>query len=165
MRAFISTAVTVFAALAEAAAQPQPGNVLWTYDTGSSTTIKSSPAVAPDGTIYFGAGGSLYAMTNMGSNRWTLALGNGQYSSPAVAADGTIYVATSASGYLYAVSPDGTQKWNYATGGYGSPGIGLDGSIYCAGYTFLYAVSPDGTNEWQHRIGGGGKVRLARDQP
>ena len=125
---------------------------LWTYD--AADLIRSSPALADDGTIYFGAGGTLYAITNGGSNKWTFATQNRRDSSPAVATDGTIYYSSSGSGYLYAINPDGTQRWRYlAQSGNGSPAIAADGTVYVSGYVALHAVSPYGTNRWIYSMG------------
>jgi hypothetical protein len=115
--------------------------------------------MAPDGTIYFGASGTLYAITNWGSNRWTFATAGYTDSSPAVGADGTIYYSsfrngTPGSGYLYAVNPDGTQAWTYlAQSGNGSAAMGLDRTVYIDGYPFLQAVTPPGTLVWKYRVG------------
>src|SRR5213083_2517998 len=86
--------------------QTQPGALLGKFDAGSP--IRSSPAVAQDGTVYFGAGGTLYAVTNLESNQWTFATGNPSDSSPAVAADGMVYYSSMtpsvpSSGYLYSI--------------------------------------------------------------
>src|SRR5215813_12064361 len=84
--------------------------LLWTFDAGA--LIRSSPALGPDGTIYFGACGTLYAVTNRGSNKWVFATQNAMDSSPAVAIDNTIYYSsttTGSSGYLYAINPNGTE--------------------------------------------------------
>jgi hypothetical protein len=130
----------------------QPGTVLWTFD--APYLIRSSPAVSQGGTVYFGATGTLYAITNGGSNAWSFPTEGPSDSSPAVAADGTIYYASFSpggvsNGCLYAINSDGSQKWRYhANGGNGSPAIGSDGTIYISGGRFLQAVSPEGTNRW-----------------
>jgi len=137
--------------------QAQAPALLWTFDAGA--LIRSSPAVADDGTIYFGAYGTLYAITNMGSNKWEFPTQNVQDSSPAVAADGTIYYSSitpgsPGSGYLYAINPGGTERWRYlAQGGNGSPAIAADGTVYVSGYSSLHAVSPHGTNKWSYPMG------------
>ena len=131
-------------------AQPSLGTQLWAYASGNP--IGGSPALAPDGTVYF-ANGTLFAITNAGSNKWSFPLGYASgYSSPAVAADGTIYIS---SGSLYAVNPGGSQKWAYPAGSEkGSPAIGLDGTVYIHGYHLLYAISTGGAMIWSNRIGG-----------
>ena len=137
------------------AAQQNPGDQLWVYNTGSSVPVEGSPAVGQDGTIYVVAPGTLSAVTNGGSNKWNFPLdiaSHGGYSSPAVASDGTVYVS---SGKLYAIKPNGSQKWAYqADSENGSPGIGLDQTVYIHGYHLLHAVSSAGTLLWTNRIGG-----------
>jgi hypothetical protein len=140
-------------------APPPPGTVLWTYDAGS--TIASSPALGPDGTVYVGTAGTLYAIRNQGpiaSAKWTSGI---PYvcSSPAVAADGTVYISamdsgTPASGYLYALSSNGATNWTFYSQGNGSPAIGFDNTVYVTGGAHLYALTPDGTQKWNVVIGG-----------
>src|SRR6266436_5688579 len=135
------------------AAQPNAATQLWAYAV--SYPISGSPAVGPDGTVYF-ANAALFAVTNGGSNKWVFPLetgGGGDYnSSPAVAPDGTIYVSR---GQLFAVNPDGSQKWAYpADSSTGSPAVGLDNTALIHGYHLLYLVSAGGTMIWSNRIGG-----------
>src|SRR5258705_7673231 len=88
-------------------AQPHPP-ILWSFTT--TYPITTSPAVAPDGTIYLGTAGQLCAITNAGSNKWTFPAGPGGL--PAIGADGTIYFGAAA-GTFYALNPDGSQKWSF----------------------------------------------------
>ncbi len=133
----------LLAASRHLAAQPQPGDVLWTYQ--ASGTIRSSPALAADGTIYLDANSILNAITNSGataSNRWSSPASG----APAIGADGTIY---SVSGGLYAVTPTGSQNWFYPVVGANShPAIGLDDTVYFVAEGRLYAIAPSGTKRW-----------------
>ena len=138
-------------------AQPQPGAVLWSYN--SSSTVLGCPALAADGTIYLGTASGLCAITNAGSNKWTFPAPQSYYCSPAIATDGTIYWGDS-SANVRAINPDGSQKWsfplqagvqyqiNYAT----SPAIGSDGTVYLVATGKLYALSPSGTKLWEFVI-------------
>ncbi|MDU5949810.1 MAG: PQQ-binding-like beta-propeller repeat protein, partial [Paenibacillus macerans] len=112
----------------------------WSFKTEGR--VRSSPAIAADGTIYVGSDdGHLYALTASGEQKWKFAIhgsdfGNpGIYSSPSIGADGTIYVGGDDS-YLYAIHPDGTLKWDLKMGSpvfvSPSPAIGADGTIYVA---------------------------------
>jgi outer membrane protein assembly factor BamB len=146
IRAFLSILAIVAALPRVSGGQTPTGAMLWAYDVGPGVTIKSSPAVSPEGTVYFAANGILYAITNGGSNKWTFTIGGAAFSSPAIATDGTIYVASDAQGKLYAVNPDGSQKWTYdAQGANGSPAIGSDNTVYIHGGGYLHAVSQAGT--------------------
>lgn len=139
----------------------------------------SSPAIAADGTIYFGAEGTagirreqgyLYAVYPDGTARWRYEVpGNRPVrASPAIAADGTIYVTTKAfydegkyPALCLAVDPDdGSLVWSYAIepkegipvaqDAYTSPAVGGDGTIYFAAESnFIYALNPDGTLLWE----------------
>ncbi|SHE15021.1 outer membrane biogenesis protein BamB [Chlamydia abortus] len=136
----------------------------WSFKTEGR--VRSSPAIAADGTIYVGSDdGHLYALTASGEQKWKFAIngsdfGNpGIYSSPSIGADGTIYVGGDDS-YLYAIHPDGTLKWDLKIGSLvfvsPSPAIGADGTIYVAtqGGTF-HAISDDGDTgreKWAYKI-------------
>src|SRR6266487_3853954 len=141
-----SAAVFFLGLAATLAALPNAGTQLWAYAV--SDPILGSPAVGPDGTVYF-ANAALFAVTNRGSNKWVFPLeagGGDNNSSPAVAANGTIYVSR---GQLYAVNPDGSQKWAYPAGsGKGSPAVGFGGDVYVEGYRWLYSISTDGNMIW-----------------
>ncbi|MFN3466802.1 MAG: PQQ-binding-like beta-propeller repeat protein [Candidatus Brocadiales bacterium] len=73
--------------------------------------MDSSPAIVPDGTIYFGSNDAhLYALSPEGALRWRFNTRGAVTSSPAVGDEGTVYVGSS-SGTLYALSPTGEEKW------------------------------------------------------
>jgi len=134
---------------------PIQASVKWRYGCGR---VYSSPAVAPDGTIYFGDydSGVLRAVKPDGNLLWA-AGGYGQIcSSPAIGYDGTIYVG-SYSGNLLAYYPNGTLRWAYHTGAtidLASPTIGPEGTIYIGNDAgFLTAVNPDGTLKWVYQTG------------
>ena len=77
------------------------GTLKWVYPTGGE--VSSSPAIAPNGTIYVGSNDhNLYAINPNGTKKWSYTTGNLVYSSPAIASDGTIYVG-SANGKIYAI--------------------------------------------------------------
>jgi hypothetical protein len=147
-----SLAVVLFLA-ATAIAQTSPGTQIWVFDAG--LPIAGSPAVAPDGTVYVAVLGGLFAVSNMGSNKWVFSTttgGHGGYSSPALGSDGTVYIS---SGDLYAVNASGSQRWAFpANSENGSPAIGFDNAIYIHGYHLLYSISGAGTMTWSNRIGG-----------
>ena len=103
-------------------ATPDPTNE-WTLAYNSLSD--SSPAIAPDGTIYFGTfDGKLWAVNPDGSRKWVFKAGREIKSSPAVGADGTIYFGCRDRRF-YAVRPDGKKKWEFKTGAWvdSSPAI------------------------------------------
>lgn len=142
------------------------GSQRWAFTTLSTSTtgtILSSPAVAPDGTIYFGVevgssssttpSGRLFALTPSGAPKWAAPFTAPDWvdSTPAVAADGTIYFGCW-NGYLYALRADGTKKWEFQAGSFvaSSPAIGTDGTIYVGAGSNLIAVNPDGSLKWSY---------------
>lgn len=69
------------------------GTVLWQFTAGAH--IISTPAVAADGTLYFGSKDTqFYALNPNGTIRWQLDTGSPLDSSPTIGADGVIYFGT-----------------------------------------------------------------------
>jgi outer membrane protein assembly factor BamB len=133
------------------------GTLKWKYVMERS--IVCAPAIAQDGTIYFGViygNGYLYAMNPNGTVKWTYSTGGNLDSSPAIGDDGTIYVG-SGSKTIHAIYPNGTRKWMFNTDHVvlSSPAIGPDGTIYCGCHdTYLYALYPEnGTLKWKYKTG------------
>jgi outer membrane protein assembly factor BamB len=113
------------------------GAYKWRFNTVGD--VESSPTLAPDGTLYFGADDAkVYALhSSNGILKWTFAFPDGSDtdSSPALGADGTVYIGSD-KGTLYALDGQrGTLKWSFQAIGAisGAPAIGLDGTVYiCA---------------------------------
>jgi subtilisin family serine protease len=132
---------------------------LWQLQTGNAVT--GSPAIAPDGTIYFGGTDrSLYAVSPNGAAKWTFATGSSiDTCSPAIAEDGTVYIGSN-DGSFYAVNPDGTRKWAHSftatVSAANSPALAADGTIYVKiGDGYLYALNPaDGSQKWRFNLNG-----------
>lgn len=116
---------------------------------------QSSPALAPDGTIYQATfSGKLMAVNPHGELKWFFQAGLEIKSSPAIADDGTIYFG-SRDRKFYAVTPEGKLKWSFPTGAWvdSSPAIGVDGTIYFGSWDKnFYALNPDGTKKWVYAI-------------
>lgn len=134
------------------------GTARWAGPFTSGGYIVSSPAIAPDGTIYFGAQDNhLYALAPNGSLKWRFATGDWVDSTPAIGADGTVYFG-SWDGKFYALTPAGAKKWDYSVGAgnyiYSSPAIGADGTIYFGGGDAnFHALRPDGSLKWTFPAG------------
>ena len=131
------------------------GKKKWEFVTGH--LVYSSPAIASDGTIYFGSvDKKVYALNPDGTEKWNFATGGFVRSSPAIGTDGTVYFGSN-DGNLYALNPDGTKRWEYVTGGgiwCTSPAIGADGTIYIGSDdNKVYALNPDGTKRWEITAG------------
>jgi outer membrane protein assembly factor BamB len=133
------------------------GTLKWKYPI---RIIVCTPAIAEEGTIYFGTiygNGYLYAMNPNGTVKWTYPTGGDLDSSPVIGDDGTIYVG-SESKTIHAIYPNGTRKWVFNTNHVvlSSPAIGPDGTIYCGCHdTYLYALYPEnGTLKWKYQTGG-----------
>jgi len=135
------------------------GSMRWSFATQG--LVFSSPAVAPDGTIYIGSESKrLWAVNPDGSFKWRwpatlISTADWFDASPSIASDGTIY-APNFDGKLYALNPNGSLKWSYDTSSYiiSSVAIAEDGTLYFgAGDGSLHAVNPDGTVKWLFTTG------------
>ncbi len=134
------------------AAGTQPGEPIWRLGLSGS-----SPALAPDGTIYIVTARGLYAVGPDGTTRWRFDSPSLPCSSPSVGPDGTIYYWVMDT--LYAVRPDGTRRWTAHVDDYpypevAVPAIGADGTIYAAAGDTLYAFDADGLSRWAFPAGG-----------
>jgi outer membrane protein assembly factor BamB len=138
---------------------PATSNVRWIFT--ATNFLSSSPAIAPDGTIYIGSwDNNLYAINSNGTLKWTFPTGSYISSSPAIDSDGTIYIG-SWDHNVYAVNPNGTLKWVYPTNDYvtSSPAIGSDGTVYIGSWDYsIYAMiaPPSGvtaTLKWKYTTG------------
>jgi outer membrane protein assembly factor BamB len=132
------------------------GTLKWKYSVGSND-IDSSPAIAPDGTIYFGDWASyVHSVYPNGTRKWIYDTGDVITSSPAIGNDGIIYIG-SHDNYVYAFYPNGTVKWRFKTGSWvhASPTIAPDGTIYIGSDDgYLYALnSVNGSMIWRCSVG------------
>ena len=88
------------------------GVVKWTFATGS--LIFSSPAVAQDGTVYFGgADGFVYGLSPDGISLWETFVGGEVDASIAVGPNGNLYAATSEGVVLSLDRDSGEEIWSF----------------------------------------------------
>ncbi len=127
------------------------------WSLGTGTTSQTCPAIAPDGTVYFGTfTGRLWAIRPDGSRKWIFRAGLEINSSPAIGGDGTIYFG-SRDRKCYALKPDGKKKWTFSTGGWvdSSPALASDGMVCFGSWDkIFYAVNSDGKQRWQFPTAG-----------
>ena len=126
----------------------------------SQNSMYTTPAIAPDGTIYIGSNeGYLYALTPAGRVKWSYYAGYPLQSSPTLDAGGSIYFGAGCS--VFALGDAGYRaypKWlaPFATDSLvnSSPALGQNGYLYfgsCDGY--LYAVdSFTGLYKWSFNM-------------
>lgn len=160
----IDGALLVVAGFSLFALDPKDGTTRWKFTPGDGKSRLSPPAVAGDGTIFFGtAAGSvskgepsrLYAVRPDGTQLWEALPGAGIPFAPALAEDGTVYAADE-KGVLHAVKADGTATWIYATDGplRASPTIDSRGVVLvCSADQYLHAIQPDGSPRWKFLLG------------
>ena len=84
----------------------------WKFTTGAE--IDGSPALAADGTVYFGStDGNLYALRPDGSERWRLHTDGYTASTPVLDEDGNLYLAANKN--HISVKPTGELRWQSGT--------------------------------------------------
>jgi len=140
---------------------PTNGSLRWIYSAGSRS--QSSPIVAADGTIYFGATNGVHAVRPNGQRRWLWSAGySAATSTPAIDANGVVYALVNPSDAILVAlnGSTGALLWSVYLGGRNvrsSPAIGPDGRIYVTnGETpggYLYCVNPDGSVAWRLYLG------------
>jgi len=117
----------------------------------------SSPAIGPDGRLYFGAfDGRFWALNADGSQRWIFHAGREIKSSPALGPDGRVYFGCRDRKF-YCVDSAGRKLWDFKTSGWidSSPALADDGAIYFGGWDKnFYALNPDGSERWRFSAGG-----------
>jgi len=143
-------------ALSAATACAASGELIWKYK--ADNWIRTTPALAEDGTILFGSNdGVVYALNPDGTEKWRFETTGAIWRGPSIGDDGTAYVACGG-GTLFAVTADGTERWriDIGAGDYVSstPAIGADGTVYVGSEDGnLYAVSPQGDVVWRYAAG------------
>jgi outer membrane protein assembly factor BamB len=135
-----------------------------TYWIRNDGDVRTSPAIGPDGTIYFSGtwNGLVHAVRPDCSLRWTYTAGAGiLWSSPAISPNCnpsqiencTLYIGDT-KGRLHAINAaTGVKRWNKPLKLQGlnrssSPAIGADGTIYMGTTAGVSAVNPNGTLHW-----------------
>ena len=141
-------------------ARDSNGVLKWAHNT-NSTTFGAGVAVSNDGTILFGSGESLYALTSDGTEKWSFDCGERINNTPVIGYNGIIYVSVGFT--LLAIDFDGNELWRFDlvpgnTGDWtqlSTPAIGFDGTIFAASdlTSKLYAINPNGTKKWEYHIG------------
>ena len=130
--------------------------------------VVSSPAIADDGTAFFGSHDHLIrAVAPDGSVKWTRSTGDLVWCSPALGPGGALYVGSD-DDQLYALdAASGVVRWTFTAGPCKHPGgvgpeasrcdvdgvtVGPDGTIYLVA-DGAYALAPDGTVKFRFRLG------------
>jgi outer membrane protein assembly factor BamB len=134
-------------------------SLAWNFSTDS--TIRSSPAVGADGTVFIGSDdGSAYAIFPNGTMRWNFTTSSPFYEcSPALSASGTVFIANN-DRYVYALAAaTGSVLWRRLLGwvNRGAPTLSLDGLLVFIGSLDgnLYALrAATGNVQWQRWTGG-----------
>jgi outer membrane protein assembly factor BamB len=111
------------------------------------------PAIAPNGTIYFGSldnEGAVYAFAPEGTNLWKYFTRAAIITAPAIAADGTVYIANM-NHRLFSLRPNGATNWVVGVPGGSTPVLGLDGTVHApTGSGGLVTFTGSGKPGWTY---------------
>lgn len=133
------------------------GEEQWTYKAGD--VVRSTPAVADDGTFYIGSyDDNLYAFKAASSTILATynTSDNVKYTSPAIDADGTVYYGGDNQKLCALSALTLNELWTADCGGdiQAPPVIGSDAVYVCANNGKMYAFSKsDGTKIWELEYG------------
>jgi outer membrane protein assembly factor BamB len=135
------------------------GSMVWSFRTNAAGTAhSSSPALGPNGEIYWGTGDEcvLYAVKSNWALGWTYVTGGTIESSPAVGSDGTILIG-SYDNNIYAITSAGALSWTYETADdvYSSPAIDELGNVYVGSKDNAFrALTSAGALSWSYLSNG-----------
>lgn len=125
----------------------------WVYSPNAPSITQ--PALATDGTIYFGAYDSgFFALNPDGSERWRFAASVSTTQPPMVGPDGTVYF-VGGDGAVQALDPDGHPLWRRPTLGPWTKllALGPDGApLVSYSDSSLRALGTDGSVRWTAQL-------------
>jgi outer membrane protein assembly factor BamB len=130
------------------------GEVVWHLRTEGD--VDTGIAIAPDGSLVFGAGEHVWSVSPDGTARWRFRARVKVYTAPAIDDDGNVYFGAQ-DDHVYALGPDGTLLWRFATPDDVDSAvvIGDDGTLYFGGDDRLVrAIGRDGVERWQRDVDG-----------
>ncbi|MCB1188452.1 PQQ-binding-like beta-propeller repeat protein [bacterium] len=132
----------------------QSNSQKWFYPTGGD--IRSSAAIASDGTIYICSyDGKLYALDPLGNKLWDYDGGAATESTPVIGPDGSIFFGNY-NGNVIRVDSDGNMIWTHSGPSFISSAMSISdaGVVYVAMNDDLRAINPDGSLYWTYSTGG-----------
>ena len=131
--------------------------VLWKYHTTGPGTKIECMAIAPDNTLYIGAGDGLFAFDPQGQLLWDF-YGVTPRADPVIGPDGSIYIGCAwPNAGLHVIGSDGKRKMVYWTDFdiLTSPAVLPNGTIcFVTADNILWCIYPSGNLKWQFSPGG-----------
>ena len=160
-----SYGAVVFAAGKTVYALRTDGSVLWRVK--AKRKVYSSPAAAPDGTVFIGAQDDrLYAIGRDGKIRFAVILQGDVDCAPTIGEDGTVYVGTDGGTVTAVDSKQGGIKWTRQVGGFVRGGLTLTrrGSVVAGVYGPAPRVvaldAATGQERWSFAVQGTGAAEF-----
>jgi len=134
------------------------GNQRFLIDNGalSGADADTAPTLAPDGSVRFAAGSTLYSIDGEGHVLWTFRANDKIFTSPTLDDRGTSFFGAQDE-HVYAVDAAGKLRFRFRTGGDidASPVIDRDGTIFVGSDDqSVYAISSSGKQRWSTKLDG-----------
>ena len=136
----------------------EPGTLLWEMDLGAR--ISSSPALAPDGTLYLGSDDKMiYALDGeTGNEIWDFQTGNWVGVTPSIDQKGNLYAGSDDSKFYALNGQTGALNWDFQTGSNvtsSSAALASNGLLYFgSGDHSVYALDrSSGSIQWNYQAG------------
>lgn len=128
------------------------GQTRW-QQTFEAATYGAGVAVGPDGKIYIGTedkAGTLYALTENGTIRWTAAMGAAVKAAPAVTSDGYVYALCDGARLAAFNAENGSQIWSaQLSGNAGGVAVDADGNVYAGTSVGVWSYTSNGNKRWE----------------
>lgn len=120
--------------------------------TFEAATYGAGIAVGPDGKVYIGTedkNGSLYALTENGTIRWTVTMGAAVKAAPAVTSDGYVYALCDGAKLIAYDADNGNQIWSaQLSGNAGGVVVDANGNVYAGTSAGVWSYSSRGDKRW-----------------
>lgn len=121
--------------------------------TFAAATYGAGIAVGGDGKVYLGtedSAGTLYALTENGTIRWTATMGGAIKAAPAVTSDGIVYALCDGAKLIAYNSDNGNTIWEaQLSGNAGGVAVDANGNVYAGTSVAVWSYTSSGSKRWE----------------